>query len=62
MTHDEEREYLITEFQWARMRLNEASANWQIAFYRMQEISQALLDHLKPQQGTDNDNSSNTSI
>lgn len=47
MTNDEERTMLIEKLQWARMRMNEASAQWQMRFHELMTITQATIDHLE---------------
>lgn len=54
MTNDEERAYLLQELRWKRMKMNEAAANWQMAFHDLQVITQATIDHMEGQPDNDN--------
>lgn len=44
---NEERLMLLEKLQWARMRMNEASAQWQIRYHELQIILQATIDHIE---------------
>lgn len=47
MEPKEEREMLLEKLQWARMRMNEANAEWQLRYYELQTSMQAMIHHLE---------------